>query len=93
MSDALFEQIIQELETSKSAIRLSDVVMFSEPLRSTLNFAMQAKRLNLTQVTDELKFTRDQSRQIAALLVERGFLKILSSPYDEEPEYETHLAG
>jgi hypothetical protein len=93
MSDALFEQIIQELETSRETIRLSDVVMFSEPLRSTLNFALRVKHFNLTELTEQLKFTSEQSRQIAALLVERGFLKILSSPYDEEPEYETQLAG
>jgi len=92
MSDSLFEQIIQELESSKEAIRSADVVMFSEPLRSTLNFALQTKRFNLTQITEELKFTREQSRRIVALLVERSFLKILSSPYDQEPEYETQLA-
>ena len=93
MNDSLFDQIVQELEISKEAIRLSDVVMFSEPLRSTLNFALQAKHFNLTEFTENLKFTRDQSRQIAELLAERGFLKILSSPYDQEPEYETQLTG
>jgi hypothetical protein len=93
MSDGLFEQIIQELESSKEAIRLSNVVMFSEPLRSTLSFALQAKRFSLTELTEQLKFTRDQSRRIAELLAERGFLKILSGPYNQEPEYETQLTG
>jgi hypothetical protein len=93
MSNGLLEQILQELEISNEPIRLSDVVMFSEPLRSTLNFALETKRFNLTDLTEQLKFTRDESRRIAALLIERGFLNIQSSPYDDEPEYETRLAG
>jgi hypothetical protein len=93
MSNGLFEQIIQELEISNQPIRLSDVVMFSEPLRSTLNFALETKRFNLTDLTEQLKFTRDESRRIAALLIERGFLDVQASPYEEEPEYETQLSG
>ncbi len=91
MSDGLYDQIIQELESSKETIRPSDVVMFSEPLRSTLNFALDHKRFNLTELTDQLKFTIEQSRRIAELLAERNFLNILSSPYDPEPLYETRF--
>jgi len=92
MTNGLFEQIIQELEIKKEPIRLPDVVMFSEPLRSTLNYALQAKRFNLTDLSGQLQFTREQARRIAALLIERGFLDVHASPFDDEPEYETRLS-
>lgn len=91
MSDGLYDQIIQELESSKDNIRSSEVVMFSEPLRSTLSFALKKKSFNLTEFAEKLQFTREQSRRIAEILVERNFLNILTSPYDEEPKYETRV--
>ena len=42
MTDKLYEQILQELEAGKGDIPPSSVVMFSEPLRSALNFALSA---------------------------------------------------
>ncbi len=92
MSDGLYDQIIQELESSKEAIHPADVVMFSEPLRSTLDFILNNKRFNLTELTEKLQFTREQSRRIAELLTERNFLNILTSPYEEEPQYETRFS-
>jgi len=92
MSDGLYDQIIQELESSKENILPAEVVMFSEPLRSTLDFALDHKRFNLSEFTEQLKFTREQSRRIAELLTERNFLNILTSPYEEEPQYETRFS-
>ncbi len=88
MTDKLYEQILQELEAGKGDIPPSSVVMFSEPLRSALNFALSAKRFTLTEFTGQLKFTRGQAKRIAELLIERHLLNLLPRPGKEETYYE-----
>lgn len=94
MSNPLFETAIKELETSQEDIRPSDVVFFSEPLRSAVNFVVRLKRFNLTEFHEKLPdFTRDEVKRIADLLVKRHLFDLSRFATEEEPLYEARLSA
>jgi len=63
MSETLYEKTIRELAISKEDIRPSDVVLFSEPLRSALNFVIRLGRFSLTEFTEKLEFTDEEAKK------------------------------
>ena len=66
MSNPLFEAAIKELEERQEDVRPSDVVLFSEPLRSAVNFVVRLGRFSLTEFHEKLpEFTRDEVKRIA----------------------------
>jgi hypothetical protein len=87
------QDTLDELRSRAEDIRPSDVVSFSEPLRSALNFAQRIGRISLTEMAGMLAIERRHARQIAQLLVARKLLHIspLSSP--TETYYETRLSA
>jgi hypothetical protein len=93
MDESLFNIAIKELEIRKEDIRPSDVVLFSEPLRSALNFVVRLGRFSLTEFAEKLGFTRDQTKQIADLLVERNLFEVSRFTNTEETYYEARLSA
>ena len=93
MNKEQFERALQELKAGRGDIRPSDVVTFSEPLRSALNQAVQIGRISLADFLKLLELDRDQGKQIISILVERHlfFLSAFTSPTDTF--YETRLSA
>ena len=94
MSESPYELVFKELSSRKEDIRPSDVVLFSEPLRSALNFVIRVGRFNLTDFSAKLGFTRYQAKKIADILVERHLFVIQPDPSKSvEIFYEARLSA
>ena len=93
MSILEFERALQELKAGTEDIRPSDVVMFSEPLRSVLSSAVRQGHISLTELAEQLEFTREQALQVADILVVRNLLRLSSRSTNEEPYYETRVSS
>lgn len=93
MSETLFNIALRQLEERKEDIRPSDVVLFSEPLRSALNFVIRLGRFSLTEFAEKLEFTRDEAKKIADLLVERNLFAVSRFSNAEETFYESRLSA
>ena len=61
MNEATYRIIIRELEDRKEDIRPSDVILFSEPLRSALNLVIRLGRFSLTEFAEKMDATRSWS--------------------------------
>jgi hypothetical protein len=94
MSNPLFEKAIRELEERQEDIRPSDVVLFSEPLRSAINFVVRLKRFSLTEFHEKLpELTREETKQIADILIKRHLFDLSRFATEEEPYYEARLSA
>jgi hypothetical protein len=93
MSETLFEKTVRELETRKEDIRPSDVILFSEPLRSALSFVIRLGRFSLTEFKDKLEFNREQTRRITELLVQRNLIVVSRFSNTEETYYESRISS
>jgi len=93
MSTTLYEITIKELEERQEDIRPSDVVLFSEPLRSALNFVVRLGRFSLTEFTEKLGFTREQTIKITDILIKRNLLEVSRFSNAEETFYESRLSA
>ena len=93
MSQSQFETAIQELEASTEDVRPSDVYSFSEPLRSALNFVIRLGRFSLTEFVEKLEFTREETKQIADILVRRKLFELTRFSTPEEPYYQSRLSA
>ena len=56
MSESPYKIALKELQTSSEDIRPSDILSFSEPLASALNFVIRLGRFNLTEFAEKLNF-------------------------------------
>jgi len=89
-----FETALKELEERREDIRPSDVVLFSEPLRSAVNFVVRLGRFSLTEFHEKLPdFTRDEVKRIADLLIKRNLFDLSRFATEEEPYYEARLSA
>jgi DNA-binding MarR family transcriptional regulator len=93
MSETLFQTALRELESIKEDIRPSDIVVFSEPLRIALNFAIRAGRFSLTEFAEKLGFTRAETKRLADILVKRNLFEIKRSSPTEEIYYQARLTA
>ena len=93
MSEALYQIALKELETRTEDIRPSDIVSFSEPLRSALNFAIRLGRFSLTEFAEKLEFTREESKSIADLLVKLNLFEVTRFSTEEETYYQSRISG
>jgi hypothetical protein len=93
MSESLFNVAMKELIDREEDIRPSDVVLFSEPLRSALNFVIRLGRFSLTEFAEKLGFTRDETKKIADILVERNLFVVSRFSNAEETFYESRLSA
>ncbi|MBM4428276.1 MAG: hypothetical protein FJ031_13735 [Chloroflexi bacterium] len=93
MSESDFDIAIKELEERKEDLRPSDIILFSEPLRSALNFVIRLGRFSLTEFAEKLTFTRDETKRIADLLVDRNLFAVSRFSNAEETFYESRLTA
>ncbi len=93
MNNSLYQTVLRELELRVEDIRPSDIVLFSEPLRSALNFTVRAGRFSLTEFTERLEFTREEAKKIADLLVDRGLFEVNKYSNEKETYYESRISG
>ncbi|MBL8063283.1 MAG: hypothetical protein JNK32_09710 [Anaerolineales bacterium] len=93
MGNPLFETALKELQERSEDIRPSDVIMFSEPLRSALNFVIRLKRFSLTEFGEQLPFSREEVKQLADLLVKRNLFELSRFATEAEPYYNARLSA
>ena len=93
MSESTYEIAIKELEARTEDIRPSDVVLFSEPLRTALNFVIRLGRFSLTEFAEKLEFTREQTNKLADILIERNLFVKSRFSNAEETFYESRLSA
>ena len=93
MDDKQFEDICKQLRTRKDDIRPSDVVIFPEPLISTLTYAVWIGRISLTELAKRLDLKTEQARQLADLLITRKLFQLSSFSNPKEIFYETRLSA
>ena len=93
MNEATYSLILRELEERKEDIRPSDVVLFSEPLRSALNFVIRLGRFSLTEFQEKLEATREQAIKISEHLVLRNLFAVSRFSNAEETFYESRLTA
>lgn len=93
MSEILFNNAIKELQTGTEDIRPSDVISFSEPLRTAINAMIRLGRFSLTEFAEKLEFTREEARQIADILVQRNLFSVSRFSNAEETFYESRLTA
>jgi hypothetical protein len=93
MSETSYEIAIKELEARIEDIRPSDVVLFSEPLRSALNYAIRLGRFSLTEFMEKLEFTREETKKIADLLVKLNLFEVTKFSIPDETYYQCRISG
>lgn len=93
MSKSEYELAVRELEERTEDIRPSDIILFSEPLRSALNFVIRLGRFSLTEFVEKLPFTREETKRLADLLVQRNLFSVASYSTAEETYYESRLTA
>ena len=95
VDDGVFdlECILRELRERKDDIRPSDVVLFPEPLRSTLNFAIRTGEISLTDFANMMKLDILQARRLTELLVKRNLLHVSSRNNNKDTFYATRLSA
>jgi hypothetical protein len=93
MSETPYEIAIKELEARTEDIRPSDVVLFSEPLRSALNFTIKLGRFSLTEFEEKLGFTREETKNVADLLVKLNLFELTRFSTAQEYYYQCRISG
>jgi hypothetical protein len=93
MDDATYKLIIRELEDRTEDIRPSDVILFSEPLRSALNFVIRLGRFSLSEFVEKLECTREQGVNISDLLVLRNLFVVSRFSNPEETFFESRVSA
>jgi hypothetical protein len=93
MSDALYKIALKELEASTEDIRPSDILAFSEPLASALNFVIRLGRFSLTEFAEKLEFTRTEAKKLADVLVKRNLFEVTKFSTPEETYYQSRLSA
>ncbi|MGA7192401.1 MAG: hypothetical protein WBW94_02140 [Anaerolineales bacterium] len=93
MDKEQFERALKELKIGKEDIRPSDVMDFSEPLRTALNQAIRLGRISLTDFLKLLELNREQGKQIISILVERHLFFISAFTSQADTFYETRLSA
>lgn len=93
MDAATYKKIIRELEASQEDIRPSDVILFSEPLRSALNFVIRLGRFSLSEFIEKLEATREQGTKISDLLVKRNLFVVSRFSNPEETFFESRVSA
>jgi len=88
-----YKRILGELKDGVDDIRPSEVVTFSEPLRSTLNLAIRNGRMSLTEFSTQLEIEREEAREIAEVLITRRLFVVSSLSNEQETHYETRVSA
>lgn len=76
---------------TQSEILPSDVVKFSEPLRTVFNQATRDGQIKFSDICKILELPPEQAQQVIDDVIEKGFLHP-TSPLNDEPVYEARPA-
>jgi len=90
MSETAYKIAIKELEAVTEDIQPSDIMLFSEPLGSALYFVNRIGRFSLTEFSEKLEFTREETKNILDILVKRNLFAVSKFSTVEETFYESH---
>jgi hypothetical protein len=93
MNQTSYQTMLQELEARTEDLRPSDIVLFSEPLRTAVNFAIRLGRFSLTEFAEKLEITREESKNIADLLVKLNLFEVTRFSTPEETHYQSRISG
>ncbi len=93
MNSTPYELALQEIQSGQTDLMPSDVLSFSEPLRSAVNAVVRLGRFSLTEFTEKLGFTREETKNIANALVKRNLFEVAKYSTAEETYYTAHLSG
>jgi hypothetical protein len=93
MKSSLYELALKQIQANKADLMPSDILGFSEPLRSALNAMVRLGRFSLTEFTEKLGFTREETKFIADALVKRNLFEVASYSNEQETFYISHLSG
>lgn len=93
MRESHFLDALKELEQSAEDIRPSDVLLFSEPLRSALSAVIRLGRFSLTEFSEKLGFTREQTKQLADILVKRNLFETARYSTEQEIYYTARFTA
>lgn len=88
-----YELAMNQIQANKADMMPSDILGFSEPLRSALNAMVRLGRFSLTEFTEKLGFTREETKTIADALVKRKLFEIANYSNEKETFYVAHLSG
>lgn len=88
-----YQVALNQIQSNKSDMMPSDILGFSEPLRSALNAMIRLGRFSLTEFTEKLGFTREETKKIAEALAQRKLFEIAKYSTAEETYYTAHLSG
>ncbi|MBL8050194.1 MAG: hypothetical protein JNM46_03150 [Anaerolineales bacterium] len=93
MSLSPYELALKQIQSGQTDLMPSDILAFSEPLRSAVNAMVRLGRFSLTEFTEKLTFTREETKNIADALVKRKLFEIASYSNEKETFYLAHLSG
>src|SRR5258705_13938095 len=93
MSNALYKRALKKVEGRQEDIRPSDVVLFSEPLRTALNYVIRLGRFSLTEIVEKLEFSPEETSNLADILIERNLFVKSRFSNAEETYYESRLSA
>jgi len=88
-----YELAMKQIQSGQTDLMPSDVLAFSEPLRSAVNAMIRLGRFSLTEFTEKLPFTREQTKNIADALVNRKLFEMMPNTTGPEIFYTAHLSG
>lgn len=93
MSLSPYELALNQIQANKKDMMPSDILGFSEPLRSALNAMIRLGRFSLSEFTEKLGFTREETKNVADALVQRKLFEVASYSNEKETFYLAHLSG
>ena len=90
---ASYELAMKQIQSGKTDLMPSDILAFSEPLRSAVNAVIRLGRFSLTEFTAKLPFSREETKNIADVLVQRKLFEVVPNTTGPETFYTAHLTG
>ena len=93
MNKDQFKRTLEEIKAGKGDIHPSDVVVFSEPLRTVLTRAVRIGRISLTDFAGDLEIENEQAKEIIKVLISRHLFQVSAFSNDRETFYETRLSA
>jgi hypothetical protein len=86
------KQALERCEQKEQGVMASDIAALPETLCAALNKIMRQTSIPLSELRAELNLELEPARQLANLLIEKGFLKLAARQLEGDPAYEVRLA-
>jgi hypothetical protein len=89
-----YDLLLQVLEDSPTleGVTPADIAELPDPLRESLQEALRVGTISLSKLAGDIGLDRKQARRVAELLVDRGFLTLMTRPSDRKTVYRIRLA-